>query len=611
MVDEPTPLEGSPHAQLHNFEQRLHTMGLLSQTTLCGLLVLVMGADLVLLRNPSSYVPLTAAQTMCLGLSSWVAWRRAMRGALDAPRHMSRTTAYFSATWALATIALVEKWWIALRPDLIVRLSYASSYRIMSAALTLAGVFLLLSGGKRLVRYFAAFAEQPARLTALSFLGLAVFGAFLLSLPISVREPAHVSFIDALFMATSAACVTGLAVHGIANEYTIWGQIVLLGLVQVGGMGIMVLSASMLVLTGRKLRVRSSAVLAEMLDAESVASLRGSIRGIVLFTLAIEAVGAILLYPAFATHAALASDATDRDPLARTVAVSWSALFHAVSAFCNAGFTLSHDSLVPFARSYDVCSIVMCLIILGGLGFPVLSELSRYAVQRTRGQRPPRISLHTRTVLVLTATLIPAVALMLAVVEWNGALGAQPAFPRLFAALFQSVTLRTAGFNTVDFGAFSHAGLLICMLFMFVGASSGGTGGGVKVTTFAVLFAKLRAELRGDTEATLFDRRLPPTTVRRAISVAFVAVVVLTFVVLSLLLTERHEPLRIAFEAVSAFATVGLSTNLTPELTISGKLIIIVTMLIGRVGPLTVALAASNRGQRPHYSPPQERVLIG
>jgi trk system potassium uptake protein len=595
--------------QLHQVERRLVRTGLLSRTGLCSALVLVTALDLVQLRVASLHVTLTSLQTALFALVMGIAIRRdVLLGQATPLLKSARTKAYLFGASGFALFALSQKWWIALQ-EVAERIAYAGTYRVMSVTVTLAGVLLILGGAHRLARYFAAFAEHPARQTALSFLGLAALGSFLLTVPICVRDPRHVSFLNALFMATSAVCVTGLAVYDIGAEYTVWGQGVLLALVQVGGLGIMVLSASLVVLAGRKLRARSSAVLAEVLDTESVASLRGNIRRIVLLTLSIESVGALLLYFAMARHAAFSEGSPfANEPSGRLV---FAAVFSAVSAFCNAGFALTADNLVPFVSSYEVCTIVMVLITLGGLGFPVLSELSHRGLSRLRRRRIERLTLHTRVVLLGSVVLVVGIAAILLVLEWNQALSHLAWHDRAFAALFQSVTLRTAGFNTVSFATFTNAGLLIAMLMMFIGASPGGTGGGMKVTTFVVLFATLRAELRGADEPVLFDRLLPAATVRRAIAVAFTSVVVLTSSVILLLLSESHDPLRLAFEAMSAFGTVGLSVDLTPKLSAIGKLIIILTMLTGRVGPLTVALAASDRNQRIHHRRPHERVLIG
>ena len=607
---EPSPLipklESIAAASLDQSTKRLAALGLISRSSLAFGLVLAMGLDQLLADVPSW--PITGFQTAVLMLSLVSALRS--DGAPGRRRVSTARVAYLSVVLTVSLMALIQKWWIVLQADLS-RSSYAGSYRVMGASITLGGIALVLGRSKRLVQFFAAFAEQPARQTALSFLAVTIFGAFLLTLPICVRDPSHVLFLDALFMATSAVCVTGLAVHGIATEYTIWGQAVLLGLVQVGGLGIMVLSASLVVLTGRKLRARSSVVLVEVLDADSTASLRGTIRRILGFTLCIELLGAALLYVFFAEHPEVALGVAGPHTMAGSGSLGWAAVFHAVSAFCNAGFSLMHGGLEPFVGSYGVCTVIMALIVLGGIGFPVMSELLSWLVKRARKQRPHRVSLHTRVVLLMSLALIVSVALALLAVEWNASFAGLPWPQRIFAAVFQSVTLRTAGFSTVDIRQFSDAGLMIAMMFMFVGASPGGTGGGVKVTTFAVLFATLRAELRNEPEPHLLDRRIPAGTVRRAISVAFVAVVVVTFSVLGLLLSERAQAMHLAFEAVSAFGTVGLSAGLTPSLSATGKMIIIVTMLIGRVGPLTVALATAERNHRANHLRPHERVLIG
>lgn len=604
-------LESVAASQIEATKRRLDRLGIWSRSSAVLGLLLSTAADLTLLKSGAWQLTITCVHTVLLAIVLWTALRRDQQPATR-PRSTSSTrrAVYLGGLTLLTCTALAQKWLIAAVPE-ATRGSYEGTYRVMAATVTIGGSVLALGRSHRLMRFFAAFAEQPARQMAVSFLALTVLGAFLLTLPVCVRSPSHVSFLDALFMATSAVCVTGLAVHSIALEYTAVGQGVLLGLVQVGGLGIMVLSASLVVLSGRKLRARSSAALAEMLDEESLTSLRGSIKRIVGFTLGIEAIGAAALYLTFLRHPQVAADFTADHPMAGSGSVLWAAIFHSVSAFCNAGFSLMRGGMEPFVSSYGVCSVIMVLIVLGGLGFPVMSELLHQASLRLSKRRPPRLTLHTRIVLRISAVLIVGVALLLAMVEWRGALAGLPWHERLWAALFQSVTLRTAGFNTVDFAAFTNAGLMIAMLFMFVGASPGGTGGGLKVTTFAVLFVTLRAELRGAQEPHLLDRRLPAGTVRRAISVAFVSVIVVTFSVLALLLSERADAMRLAFEAVSAFGTVGLSAGHTQELSSVGKLIIIVTMLIGRVGPLTVALATAERSERAHHARPRERVLIG
>ena len=602
-----TPLERFRRARA-----RVAALGLLSRSSLGFLFAVVAGVDFSVLQEGALLRPLTALQSVLLVAVAYLAVKRERRELSSGVSERALwALGYLVLPLGLALLAMAQKWWIVLRPDVAAQLAYKGSYKVMSVTVTFVGVLLAVGRGKRFARYFAAFAAHPARQTALSFVGLAVFGAFFLSFPVCVRQPQNISFLDALFMSASAVCVTGLAVQVIPVDYTVFGQAVLLALVQIGGLGIMVLSASLIVLSGRKLRARSSVALAEVIDTESLASLRGNIIRIVTFTLSCEAVGAVLMYWAFTSHPEVALGYEADHPKAGADSLVWAAAFHAVSAFCNAGFTLTRDNLAPFVSSYEICIITMILVTLGSVGFPVLSELSQWAIARVRQRRPTRLSLHTRTVVAVSAWLIVVTTLLLTAVEWNHSLRGERWDVKILAALFQSVALRTAGFNTIDFGAVSQAGLMVCVMIMFVGASPGGTGGGIKTTTFAVLLATFRAELRGADDPWLFDRRLPAATVRRAIAVAFVATAVLTCAVFALLLCEPAEPLRVVFEAVSAFATVGFSANLTASLSAPGKLIIIVTMLVGRIGPLTVALAASERTERAHHQPPRERVLIG
>jgi trk system potassium uptake protein TrkH len=580
----------------------------ISPARLCSALVLTMALDFAVLKEAHLQLPLTALQAFLFAVSVAMGLRRDRE---LSPQHAVRRYVYHGLVATVALIALSEKWWIATHVEPALRAGYASSYRIEGATITLCGVAAALGRGQRFLRFFAAFAEHPARQMALSFLLLAIFGGFLLTLPICVRDPSRVSFVDALFMATSAVCVSGLTVHGLATTYTSVGQAIILALVQIGGLGIMVLSASMVILAGRKLRAKSSAVLAEILDSASVSSLRGSIMGILGFTFTIELLGALALYLAFARYPEMALPAHADRPMAGSGSLAWAALFHSVSAFCNAGFSLTRDNLEPFASSLSVSGIIMVLVMLGSIGFPVLSEVSSWCAERLAQRRPQRLSLHTRVVLAFSGVLTLAVAALLLALEWSHSLAHLSWPDRALAALFQSVVLRTAGFNTVSIADFSPAALALGCLVMFVGASPGSCGGGVKVTTLAVLFAAFRAELRGSPEPHLLDRRLSEATIRRAIAVAFVSALVLTLLVFVMLVVEPHEPLRLVFEVVGAFSTAGLNTNLTPMLSSTGKLLLALTMLIGRVGPLTLALAATQRVARAHYHRPQERVLIG
>jgi trk system potassium uptake protein TrkH len=402
-----------------------------------------------------------------------------------------------------------------------------------------------------------------------------------------------------------------LTVHDVARTYTPFGQAVLLVLIQAGGLGIMVLSTFIVVVAGRRLRVRSTAVMAEAIDAESLASLKRAVVTIVVTTAAVESLGAVALYLALSRYPEVAVGPESAAALSGAGSLPWAAVFHAVSAFCNAGFSLFPANLTPLVHDAAVNGTVALLVIVGGLGFPVLAELGRQAAARARRKRPPRLSLHTRTVLASSGALVVLLAVAIAVLEWGGSLAHLPGPQRVMAALFQSVSARTAGFNTVDIGAMRPATWLLLCGFMFVGASPGSTGGGIKTSTFVALAASLRALVRGEERARVFDRLLPPAVVHRAIGVTFLSGVLAAGFAFLLLLLEAGEPARVVFEVVSAFGTVGFSTGITPGLSDAGRVVLVAAMIVGRVGPLTMTLALAGRQRSVPVRPVEERVLIG
>jgi trk system potassium uptake protein TrkH len=282
-----------------------------------------------------------------------------------------------------------------------------------------------------------------------------------------------------------------------------------------------------------------------------------------------------------------------------------------VSAYCNAGFSLYHANLVPFAGSWSVSITIMVLIVVGGIGFPVCFEALDRAVRRLRRQRPDRISLHTRAVVWATGLLIAGGAVPYLLLEWNRSMRGLGFGSRILTALFQSVTTRTAGFNTLDYGAMAPATLLVTCGLMFIGGSPGSTAGGIKTTTLATLLATFRAELRRRDQVTLMGRAIPLVLQRRALGVGLLGVVAVGSFSFLLLLTEKQEPLRLVFEVVSALGTVGLSTGITPDLSVAGKLLVALAMLVGRLGPLTVMLALADRTTPSHTALPEERLGIG
>lgn len=507
---------------------------------------------------------------------------------------------------------LVAKWSVASRAmagsaDPAV---YASAYRTYGA-LAFSLSLLGLLGTRRVQAFLSRMADHPARLTLVSFGIGAVVGAVLLTLPMSLRDPAKASFVDGLFMATSALCVTGLAPFGVAATYTPFGQGVLLVLVQLGGLGIMVLSAFLSIVVGQRMQTRATAVMAEMIDADSFEAFRRTVVVIVASTLFIEALGAVALWGLFEGHLDVGLRWDEDSPMAGAGDTRWAAVFHAVSAFCNAGFSLCRDGLVPFSGSPGVLGVIMVLIVVGGIGFPVLDELLRRLAHKLQGKRPPRLSLHARAALLATAFFLAAGAVMFLVLEWGQTMRGMPVWQKLLAAIFQSVTTRTAGFNSLDFGAMRPATLFITCALMFVGGSPASTAGGIKTTTIYVLYASLKAELTGLAAPRMLGRSLGAATVRKAAGLTFLSLGIVSVLVIALMLTDRHEPHRLLFEAVSAFGTAGLSTNLTPELSVPGRLVVTLAMFIGRIGPMTLALALSTESREVGLALPEERIGIG
>jgi trk system potassium uptake protein TrkH len=436
--------------------------------------------------------------------------------------------------------------------------------------------------------------RSPEGLLAASFATLIAVGAVVLWLPFSHRGA--VGPLDALFTSTSAVCVTGLAVVDTGTAFTPVGQVVLLVLIQMGGLGVMTFAALAYQLMGRRLSLQAHAALADALVQRDVAGELGeTFRGILRTVLVIEAVGAVALFAGLA-------------PRFGAGHAAWSAVFHSVSAFCNAGFSLYPDSLVGLRGDLLVVGAVMALIVVGGIGHPVLRDVWR-VVRGAPGScsrsRFARLSLHSRVALLTSGALIVGgMALILAFgPREDGAVG---------AALFQSVTARTAGFNTVDIGLLQVPTLVLLIGLMFVGGSPGSCAGGVKTTALVVWGARLLAALRGEKQARVLGRHIPGEVVRRTMLLLDVAVLWNVLGLFVLLQTEGGTAglVEVLFEQVSAFGTVGLSTGLTPKLSEAGRIWLVATMFVGRVGPLTVVLWITTR-RKPGILYPDGRLMIG
>ncbi|RME21317.1 MAG: hypothetical protein D6806_14875, partial [Deltaproteobacteria bacterium] len=411
--------------------------------------------------------------------------------------------------------------------------------------------------------------------------------------------------LDALFTSTSATCVTGLVVVDTATRLSLFGQIVVLLLIQAGGLGIMTLSTAAMVALRRRPSFSGLAAVRDALPPGlKYYDYHRLLLDVVKFVFAIEGAGAAVLFVRFLFDLPA--------PSALYVAV-----FHSVSAFCNAGFALFSNSLESYSGDWIVCGTHAALIVLGGLGFLVIADV-RFVRPWKRG-RWFRLTLNSRMVLVTSGLLIVIGTVVLLFTEWNNTLAGRPYHERILAALFQSVSARTAGFNSVPIGGMANESIFFMMLLMFIGASSASCGGGIKTQTFAVLWTWGLSHLRGHRRVQVMGRSIAESSLDRAVSVVMVSAAVVVTTVMFLLVTEVGQvphtaspgtSLELMFEAVSAFGTVGLSTGITAGLSSAGKLLLVGAMFTGRLGPLVVAMAIGRtRPVRYHYA--EEQVLIG
>ena len=451
-------------------------------------------------------------------------------------------------------------------------------------------------------RRFASLRVRPAVSFVLVFALLILVGAGLLLLPRATPAGQPLGPLDAVFTSTSAVCVTGLVVRDTGTGFTWFGQVVILMLIQLGGLGIMSLTAALGLLLGRGIGVRESSLLREVLQLPMITEVGRTLRGLVLATLGIELAGAAVLYGALGGVIA--------DPGERL----WTAVFHSVSAFCNAGFSTRADSLVSLADRPLVVQTIAVLLVLGGLGFGVIAQTAGWL--RGRALRYPpgpgrRLVLQAKVVLGVSALLLVAGTAVILLIESRGALAGEPWWLQVSQAFFQSATCRTAGFNSLDLTTLAPATLLLMMVLMFIGGAPGSTAGGMKVTTLAIAWANLRAIARGQSSVRLGGRELDTVLIQRSMLVITAGIVVAALAIFVLLLTEDRPFVETAFEAVSALGTVGLSLGLTPLLTPAGRFVIIVLMFIGRLGPLTLAHSLTGPGREPRVRLPRGRLTVG
>ncbi|MET9242738.1 potassium transporter TrkG [Nonomuraea sp. NPDC003709] len=438
--------------------------------------------------------------------------------------------------------------------------------------------------------------RHPAQVVAAGFVLAIGIGTVLLALPIATTERAPADWVVALFTATSAVCVTGLVIVDTESHWSVFGEVVIAGLVQVGGLGIMTMATLFTLLVSGRLGLRARIAAQAETKTLSMSDVRRVVRKVVLFSLVCEVVAAVVLTARFAIGYG--------EPLGRA---AYLGAFHSVTAFNNAGFALWPDNLMRFVADPWICLTIALAVIVGGLGFPVVFELAR------SWRHPRKWSVLTRVTVGVSVTLLVLGTLVFLMTEWRNprTLGALDDPGKLLAAFFAAVMPRSAGFNTLDISQMYPSSWLATDVLMFIGGGSAGTAGGLKVTTFGLLAFVVWAEVRGESRVNIGHRRLPEATQRQAVTITVLGVTLVAASTYVLLALTPHGLDQVLFEVVAAFGTAGLSTGITPSLGVAGHLLLTVLMFIGRIGPLTMGSALALNQRSRHYELPEERVIVG
>lgn len=440
---------------------------------------------------------------------------------------------------------------------------------------------------------FKGWRVSPPQFLVLGFAGVILAGAVLLTMPFALQPGSEPDFMTSLFTATSAVCVTGLVVVDTGTHWSLAGHVIILILIQVGGLGFMTMATLFFMIMGRQINLRERLLMQEALNQVRVEGIVRLAKYILIFTFSIEILFALIL------GARWSADLGWQRGL-------WFGLFHSVSAFNNAGFDLFGEfrSLTGYREDFLVNISITTLIILGGLGFTVILDLYR-------SRKPRKLSLHSKLVLLFTVILLALGTLLILALEWSNTLAALSPAGKLLAAYFQSVTPRTAGYNTVDIAALHSSTQFFIIMLMFIGASPVSTGGGIKTSTFVVLGLAVLALASGREDAVAFGRRIPKFQIYKALAILLMAITLVVTITMLLSIAEDADFLMVLFETVSAFGTVGLTMGLTPHLTPVGQLLMIMTMFFGRLGPLTVAFALAQRRRRALLRYPEENIMVG
>lgn len=434
---------------------------------------------------------------------------------------------------------------------------------------------------------------NPPRILALGFMTIILLGAILLNLPMASASGKSIGFIDALFTSASAVCVTGLVVVNTAEHWTFFGQSVILMLIQIGGLGIMTMATIFALVSGKKISLRERLVIKEQLNQESLSGLVKLTRYVIAVTLGIELLGAALLSVTFIPEFGIGKGI-------------WFSLFHAISAFCNAGFDITGNSFMDYNGDTLPILTICMLIILGGLGFSVIIDVIRNRIWS-------RLSLHTRLVIIITSILVVLGTFVILFLEWGNPATMQDMSiaDKFRASLFAAVVPRTAGFNSIDVAAMYQTTVFLTIILMFIGGSPGSTAGGIKTSTIGVIFMATISIIKGERDIEIYKKRIPQETVLKSLAIVTVGMILIITVSFILTITEKWSFLDTMFEATSAFATVGLTRGMTPNLSNAGKLIIIGTMYAGRVGPLTMAFAFGYKKLHKRYRFSEGHISVG
>lgn len=423
---------------------------------------------------------------------------------------------------------------------------------------------------------------SPIRIVVLSFLMVILTGTMLLHLPIATKD-GSISFIDALFTATSATCVTGLIVFDTYSKFTVFGQAVILAMIQIGGLGLVTFTTFFSIIVGKKLGFKTLKVASNSSSIDNVAEIASMMKTILIVAFTCEFIGFLCLSLVMVPKYGIAQGL-------------WISLFTAISAFCNAGFDIfgfisPYTSLTTYANNVWVNLVIMLLIISGGLGFMVWSEIKN-------AKKVKQLSFHSRIVLITTAGFIVFGTLAFLILEWNNpkTLGNMPVWEKVLASAFQSVTCRTAGFNTIDQNGMTGLSKIFSSFLMFVGAAPGGTGGGIKITTFTVILVTIASVIRGRSDAIFLNRKINQYTVYKSLSIITIALLAVSCTSIIVYHTSSGEVatgINCVYESFSAFATVGLTTGVTLVMSTVGKIFTIISMFLGRVGPVSLAISLS------------------